>query len=146
MDIGCGAGILSLALCRLGAQVIGLDSEQSVLEIAQKYSKTVLPHLRGNVEFICNNVELFAERDDFRGCKRLNIKNKSNYLFNNLAFDAIVASEVVEHVTDLRSFIHCSCKLAKSNAPIFFTTINRTLCSRFFAKTIAEVNNYLLTH
>ncbi|VDM69555.1 unnamed protein product [Strongylus vulgaris] len=55
-------------------------------------------------------------------------------------FDAVVASEIVEHVADLDAFVGGCARLAKSGAPLFFTTINRTLASRVLAIWVAEVN------
>ncbi|WKY05583.1 hypothetical protein Q1695_006077 [Nippostrongylus brasiliensis] len=53
-------------------------------------------------------------------------------------FDAVVASEIVEHVSNLDSFVEGCCRLAKPGAPLFFTTINKTLASRLLAVWLAE--------
>ncbi|KAI3415896.1 hypothetical protein GPALN_005460 [Globodera pallida] len=121
LDIGCGAGILSASLCRRGALVTGLDTDESVLGIAQKYKKTLAPNLRNKIEFVSGTIERFAEEKNAVG-----------------TFDAVVASEVLEHVSDLPLFIRSCCKLARPNSPLFFTTINRTIWSQLLAKTIAE--------
>ncbi|KAK5968523.1 hypothetical protein GCK32_001091 [Trichostrongylus colubriformis] len=53
-------------------------------------------------------------------------------------FDAVVASEIVEHVANLDSFIEGCVRLAKPGAPLLFTTINKTLASRVLAVWLAE--------
>ena len=58
----------------------------------------------------------------------------------------MVASEVAEHVADLNLFVKTCCKLAKPNSPIFFTTINKTLCSWIFAILVAEVFKFLTVY
>lgn len=54
-------------------------------------------------------------------------------------YDAIVVSEVVEHVLDVPLFIQSCQKMAKPGASLFFSTINRTLLSRVVAVQLAEV-------
>ncbi|KAL3072562.1 hypothetical protein niasHS_017536 [Heterodera schachtii] len=126
LDVGCGAGILSTSLCRRGALVTGLDADESVLEIANGYKETMAPGLRKKIEFIPGTIERLAQEKDRIG-----------------TFDAVVSSEVVEHVSDLPLFIRSCCKLARPNSPIFFTTINRTIWSQLLAKTIAEVFSFI---
>nr|CAD2189349.1 unnamed protein product [Meloidogyne enterolobii] len=121
LDVGCGPGILSLALGRLGAEVVGIDEVQSAVNLAQKSSFTLSPELRSNTKFVSDTIENFALNED-----------------NHHVFDAVVASEVAEHVADLNLFVKTCCKLAKPNSPIFFTTINKTLCSWIFAILVAE--------
>uniref|UniRef100_A0A1I8B6I5 Polyprenyldihydroxybenzoate methyltransferase n=1 Tax=Meloidogyne hapla TaxID=6305 RepID=A0A1I8B6I5_MELHA len=121
LDVGCGPGILSLALGRLGAEVVGIDEVQSAINLAQKASLTLHPELRTNTKFVTDTIENFALNED-----------------NHHVFDAVVASEVAEHVKDLHLFVKTCCKLAKPNSPLFFTTINRTLCSWIFALIAAE--------
>lgn len=53
-------------------------------------------------------------------------------------YDAVVASEIVEHVVDLDSFVSECARLAKPGASLFFTTINKTLASRVLAVWLAE--------
>jgi 2-polyprenyl-3-methyl-5-hydroxy-6-metoxy-1,4-benzoquinol methylase len=60
LDIGCGAGILSLALCRLGAEVVGLDATGNVIEIAKSARETLQPQLRSNANFVQGTVEEFV--------------------------------------------------------------------------------------
>lgn len=55
-------------------------------------------------------------------------------------FDAVVASEIVEHVADVDLFVGSCVRLARKGAPLFFTTINQTVASYILAIWIAEVS------
>jgi len=117
LDVGCGGGILSIALARLGANVTGLDLDASALDVATKVSQRILPpEIAGNVQFSNEPIERFQGE----------------------SFDACVASEVVEHVEHVPTFVASCSKLVRPNGRLFFTTINRTLLSNLFAIKIAE--------
>lgn len=61
MDVGCGGGLLSTALCRLGANVVGLDANKDVINIASVVSKNILKseHLQ-RLKFVSSTIEDFA--------------------------------------------------------------------------------------
>lgn len=115
LDIGCGAGILSEALGRLKADVTGIDPSEGLLDTAKS-------HLKGhfsNIEYICSTIEEHS------------INNQEKY-------DAVVASEVLEHVPDQRAFLHECVKCLKVGGSIFITTINKTQASWLGAIVAAE--------
>jgi polyprenyldihydroxybenzoate methyltransferase / 3-demethylubiquinol 3-O-methyltransferase len=58
-----------------------------------------------------------------------------------LAYDAVIASEVIEHVSDVEMFLDCCVKACKKDGSLFFTTINKTTLSNIFAIWLAEVNS-----
>uniref|UniRef100_A0A1I7YZE7 Ubiquinone biosynthesis O-methyltransferase, mitochondrial n=1 Tax=Steinernema glaseri TaxID=37863 RepID=A0A1I7YZE7_9BILA len=117
-DIGCGGGLLSIPLARLGADVSGIDANPEAIESARLSLKRS-PQLRGSLEYVCTNVTDFAAK-------------------NESSFDAVVASEIIEHVADVGSFIDACVRLARPGASIFFTTINKTLMSKLLAVWMAE--------
>jgi len=83
LDVGCGAGILSESLSRLGADVTGIDPSQENIEVAHLHAK----------KFNLQNVSYEAKTiESFQTC-------------NSTLFDAVVASEVVEHVDNPELFI-----------------------------------------
>ena len=113
LDIGCGGGLLCEPLCRLGAEVTGIDASEKNIEAAKLHSKD----MNLNIKYIKTTPE--------------NLDLKSN-------FDVILNMEVVEHVNDLNFFIKKSSNLLKKNGIMFIATINKTLKSYLFAIVGAE--------
>ena len=115
LDLGCGAGILSEPLARLGADVTGLDASKEMIEVAKKRQKHRIENLHDtsleNIQYINGTVEDF-------------IKHFPDYINY---FDLVVSSEVIEHVPDPPSFVENIAKLTdKENGIVIMSTINRT--------------------
>jgi len=113
LDIGCGGGLLSEPMYRMGAQVTGLDASEKNINIAKVHSKKN----KLKINYICSSPE------------KLKIKKK---------FDVVLNMEIVEHVDDVDFFIKKSSELLKKNGLMFVATINKTLKSYFFAIVGAE--------
>lgn len=109
LDVGCGGGLLTEPLGRLGASVIGIDPVDENIKAAERH-KSFDPVL--------------AQRVEYRACSLEEIVGETAE-----AFDAVVASEVVEHVVDLETFIQCCCQVLKPGGSLFITTINKTQLS-----------------
>ena len=114
LDVGCGGGLLSEPMARLGAKVIGIDASKNNIEVA----KTHLKKSNLKVEYLCSSPE-----------KILNLGKR---------FDVILNMEIVEHVDNLDLFIKKSSSLLNSNGVMFVATINKTLKSYLFAIIGAE--------
>ena len=113
LDVGCGGGLISEPMCRLGANVTGIDASSKNIKIAELHSKT----------------------------NQLDIKylNKSPEQIKEVEiFDIILNLEVVEHVKDLDLYIKSCSRLLKKNGIIFTATLNRTFTSYFKAIIGAE--------
>ena len=113
LDIGCGGGLISEPLARLGASVTGIDA-------LEKNCITAKLHADDNnlkINYFQSTVE------------ELNINNK---------FDVILNLEVIEHVKNQNEFIKKSCDLVNANGLMFIATINKTIFSLVFAKFMAE--------
>ncbi|MDB6084752.1 MAG: bifunctional 3-demethylubiquinone 3-O-methyltransferase/2-octaprenyl-6-hydroxy phenol methylase [Gammaproteobacteria bacterium] len=111
LDVGCGGGILSEAMARAGARVLGIDLAQSVLDVAELHA------LEGKVELEYRAVsaeELAAERPD--------------------AFDVVTCMEMLEHVPDPAATLAALATLARPGGDIVVSTLNRNL--RAFAVAI----------
>ena len=113
LDVGCGGGLLSEPVSRLGAYVTGIDASLQNIEIAKIHSK----EKKLKIKYICASPE------------RLKTKKK---------FDVILNMEIIEHVEDVENFIKQSSKFLKKNGLMFFATINKTLKSYIFAIVGAE--------
>ena len=113
LDIGCGGGLLSEPIARLGAKVVGIDASEKNIKIAKSHLKKS----KLNIDYICSSPE------DFKTKKK---------------FDVILNMEIVEHVDDLDLFIKKSSSFLKKNGVMFVATINRTLKSYIFAIVGAE--------
>ena len=113
LDIGCGGGLLSEPMCKLGANVVGIDASSKNIEVAKFHAKK--NNLK--INYICSSPE------------KLRIGKK---------FDVILNMEIIEHVDDIDFFIKKSSQLLKKNGLMFVATLNKTLKSYFFAIIGAE--------
>ena len=116
LDIGCGGGLLSERIARLGASVTGIDITQNSIDIAKIHAF----NSGLNINYINTDLSLF-------------IKNNSSK-----KFDVVIASEVVEHLDNRNLFFEEVSKLLKNKGILILTTINKTALSLLFAKFMAE--------
>ena len=124
LDIGCGGGILSERLSRLGARVTGIDASESSINVAKQHS--IKSRLEINYRCITTTDLLKDEKEKFL--------NK---------FDIVIASEVIEHVNERKIFLSDISKLCRSGGLVVFTTINKSflgiVLGKFFAENILNV-------
>ena len=113
LDIGCGGGLLSEPMCRLGADVVGIDASEKNINIAKLHAEK--NNLK--INYICSSPE--------------NLKV-------NTKFDVILNMEIVEHVEDISLFLSSCSKLLRKNGIMFVATLNKTLKSYVFAIIGAE--------
>jgi len=119
LDVGCGAGLLSEPLARIGASVVGLDACTENIEAAREHL-SLDPELQERLSYQCCTVEEHAENLD------------------GPCYDAVVASEVIEHVDNPEIFLTKCSQLLKPGGSIFLTTINRSTSSWLLAIVGAE--------
>ena len=113
LDIGCGGGLISEPMARLGAEVTGIDASKKNINIADLHSK------KSGLKI--NYINTSPE----------NLKNKDK-------FDIILNLEIVEHVDNLNLYIKSCNKLLKNNGIMFTATLNRTFISYIKAIIGAE--------
>ena len=119
LDVGCGGGILSEKLKRLGANVTGIDASKSAINAAKEHAQKS----RLEINYRCiTTTELLKIEEE----KNLN------------KFDLVIASEVIEHVNDRKSFLSDISNLCRLGGLIVFTTINKSFLGVVFAKFFAE--------
>jgi len=115
LDVGCGAGFLSEPLARLGASVLGIDPTSENILVAREHLKARNEQL--NLVYEVKTVEELT----------------------GVSFDAVVASEVIEHVSSRETFVDkCLALTTSDGGCIFFTTISRTWMARVLAIFAAE--------
>ncbi len=118
LDVGCGGGILSESMARLGATVTGIDLSEQPLKVAKLH----LLESGLAVDYQSASAEEFSVR-------------------NREKFDVVTCMELLEHVPDPASTVAACATLVKPGGRVFFSTINRNPKSYLFAVIGAE---YLL--
>ena len=104
LDIGCGGGLISEPMTRLGGSVTGIDASKKNIEVAK-------------IHALNNKLNI-------------NYQNKSpEQLKEKEAFDVILNLEIVEHVDNVQLYINSCKKLLKKNGIMFTATLNRTMVS-----------------
>jgi len=114
LDIGCGAGILSEPLARLGASVVGADPAEENIEAAKTHAEAT----GVAVDYRATTAEALAEAGE--------------------KFDIVLAMEVVEHVVDVPAFVESCASMVKPGGLMIAATLNRTLKSFALAIVGAE--------
>ena len=113
LDVGCGGGLLSEPMSRMGAEVTGIDASNKNINIAKIHSK----QSGLKIKYICTSPEKL--KSDFK-------------------FDVILNMEIVEHVENVNLFLKTCSKLLKPNGIMFVATLNKTFKSYIFAIIGAE--------
>jgi len=114
LDIGCGGGILSEPLARLGARVVGADPSESNIAVAKRHAERA----GLSIDYRAGAAEALAQSGE--------------------TFDVVLAMEVVEHVVDLGLFIELAAGLVAPRGLLLVATLNRTAKSFALAIVGAE--------
>ena len=113
LDLGCGGGLISESLARLGGKVTGIDFAENNIEVAKIHSKDK----KLKINYLYGNIE------------NLKIKKK---------FDLIIMFEILEHLNNWELFLIKIDRYLKKNGMIIISTINRNLVSKYSAIYLAE--------
>ena len=113
LDIGCGGGILSEELSKMGAKVTGIDSSKKSINIAKKHAK----EQDLEIEYINGSI--------------MDVSSLKNY-------DCVVCFEMIEHIYEPKKLIEKIETITQKKSHLFISTINRNLKSFIFAKIFAE--------
>jgi 2-polyprenyl-6-hydroxyphenyl methylase / 3-demethylubiquinone-9 3-methyltransferase len=114
LDIGCGGGLISVPLSRLGAKVTGIDADAQAISIAKNHAKGEgLP-----INFISGAAEDLVTKGQ--------------------KYDVVLALEVIEHVENPSLFVDLCAQLVKPNGLVIFSTLNRTWKSYALGIVAAE--------
>jgi 2-polyprenyl-6-hydroxyphenyl methylase/3-demethylubiquinone-9 3-methyltransferase len=120
LDVGCGGGLVSEPLARMGATVVGLDPGRENVEAARAHveGQTVMEGGTLDLTYRVGMVEELAAEGQ--------------------RFDAVVSLEVVEHVPDVGAFVATCASLVRPGGALVLSTINRNLKSYALAIVAAE--------
>ena len=113
LDIGCGGGLISEPMARLGAKVTGIDASEKNIKIAKIHSQE--SNLK--INYLNSSPERLDKREEF---------------------DIILNLEVIEHVENVELYIKSCNRLLKKNGLMFTATLNRTITSYIKAIVGAE--------
>jgi 2-polyprenyl-6-hydroxyphenyl methylase / 3-demethylubiquinone-9 3-methyltransferase len=114
LDIGCGGGLASEPMCRLGANVTGVDASSKNISIAKHHAE----QSGLDITYRATNAETLVGE--------------------GVQFDVVLALEIIEHVADVQAFLRAVTALTREGGIIVITTLNRTLKSLLMAKIGAE--------
>jgi 2-polyprenyl-6-hydroxyphenyl methylase/3-demethylubiquinone-9 3-methyltransferase len=117
LDIGCGGGLLTEPMARLGADAVGADPARANIDAARRHAE------QGGLSI------------DYRETTAESLAAAGE------AFDVVLAMEVIEHVADMQAFLNACAALTKPGGLFFAATINRT--AKAFALAIVGAE-YLL--
>ena len=114
LDVGCGAGLLTEPLSRMGGSVVGIDPSPQLIEAARLHAA----EMNLAIDYRATTAEALAEFGE--------------------RFDVVLILEVVEHVTDVAEFVAGAASLVKPGGLLVASTINRTMKAFFLAIIGAE--------
>ncbi|WFD33131.1 hypothetical protein MSPP1_004188 [Malassezia sp. CBS 17886] len=118
LDIGCGGGILTESVARLGARVTGVDASKENIRIASLHTS--------------GEPGGFAHPPTYRHATAETLRDEGQQ------FDVVTAMEVVEHVNDPAAFLRCLSELVRPGGHLFLSTMSRTALSYLLTIFLAE--------
>ncbi|MGO1120024.1 bifunctional 2-polyprenyl-6-hydroxyphenol methylase/3-demethylubiquinol 3-O-methyltransferase UbiG [Rhodovibrionaceae bacterium A322] len=114
LDVGCGGGLLSEPLARLGATVTALDASEVNVKVARAHAR----QSGLEIDYRCQTAESLAE--------------------SGAVFDLVVSMEVVEHVASVADFLEACAAMVKPEGALCLATLNRTPKSFLLGIVAAE--------
>lgn len=117
LDVGCGGGLLCEPLARMGAKVVGIDAVEENIKLAAAHA--LKDPATSSIKYICNTSDGLASEGYGE-------------------FDAVFSLEVIEHVTDPKTFMESLSTVLKAHGAIVLSTINRSVSGYLLAIVAAE--------
>ncbi|XP_055855053.1 ubiquinone biosynthesis O-methyltransferase, mitochondrial [Episyrphus balteatus] len=122
LEVGCGGGILTESLARLHADIIAIDLSDELIKVAKQHLNDCSPELTSRIQYRMEPLDI--------------------HVMDNLEkYDAVVVSEVIEHIDNKPAFLTSCVDCLKPGGSIFITTLNQTPVMWFTGIILAE---YLL--
>lgn len=114
LDVGCGGGLITVPLCKLGANITGIDAIAENIMVAQNYAA----EHNLSINYLQSTVEKLPKQHN--------------------QYDVVICLEVIEHVASPSDFVKNLASLVKPSGILIISTINRTIKSYLLAVLMAE--------
>jgi len=118
LDVGCGGGLLSEPLARMGADVVGVDASLPNIHVARAHARRDPSLADASLAYVHSTADRLVEDGEL--------------------FDVVCALEIVEHVPNRHQFLRSCAALVKPGGALFVSTLNRTAASFALAVAAAE--------
>ncbi|RXK35468.1 3-demethylubiquinone-9 3-O-methyltransferase [Tremella mesenterica] len=138
LDVGCGGGLLSESLTRLGGDVLGIDASEKNIIMAKLHAQDGLFNLLSSDTSPHDIQYTGAERKGMKGNLEYKCMTAEKLRDQGKKFDLVVSMEVLEHVDQPEEFLKCLGDMVKPGGHLILSTISRTPLSRFLTITMAE--------
>lgn len=121
LDVGCGGGILSESLARLGGTVTGIDACAESIEVAKARQQQMIDNAKA--VYPANQLsQRWESRLQFQPTSLFDIVEKEK-----VQYDVVVASEVIEHVSDARGFLQALCEATKPGGLLILSSMDKSI-------------------
>ena len=139
LDVGCGGGVFSEVLARLGANTLGIDASEAAIEAARKHA-TLTPELMGRLQY--RRIQLKEGSFQVSELTPQSSSSKDNAVRSNCnnfqRFNLVTCMEVLEHVDRAPDFLNMLCSRVLPEGWLIFSTISRTPLAWFTSILVAE--------
>lgn len=114
LDVGCGGGLITEPLARMGADITGLDAGEETIGAAKAHAQ------QGELDI------------------NYQVSTAEEYAAGGQQYDVVLALEIIEHVADVELFLKSCCRLLKPGGLLIVSTLNRTIKSFALGIVAAE--------